>query len=94
MYYNLARMLFNEKKPYDHYHSATEVEQCLREHGFQNINSALLPLILSSAFFYHCMETSAGVMRAIFKNFVMPAQTGLNQYLFLLGTQLEKVARR
>jgi 2-polyprenyl-3-methyl-5-hydroxy-6-metoxy-1,4-benzoquinol methylase len=43
IYYYLARMLFNEKKPYDHYHSATEVERRLREHGFKNIYSTRLP---------------------------------------------------
>ena len=43
MYYYLARMLFNEKKPYDHYHSATDVEQRLREHGFQKIYTTRLP---------------------------------------------------
>ena len=43
LYYYFARLLFNEKKPCDHYHSAAAVGRRLREHGFQNIYSVRLP---------------------------------------------------
>ena len=42
-YYQFARILFNEKKPADHYHSASQVEQRLKANGFISLSSGKLP---------------------------------------------------
>ena len=46
IFYRLLRIIFRKTKPHDHYHTAAEVEGCLKEHGFKKAAGLYHPLIL------------------------------------------------
>ncbi len=46
IYYRLLRKVFKKQKPWDHYHSAAEVEDFLKSHGFTKVSGWYHPLFL------------------------------------------------
>lgn len=46
LFYRFLRVIFGKEKPWDHYHSAAQVEAALKRHGFRKIAGLYHPLLI------------------------------------------------